>query len=188
MIRFDPTRVALVSASLLALSGCSEATLYEGDSFEGMTLTLYDADVGIYPSQSVLEDPNNPFAGSVMAPQTKWDVQSSGEPVAAFYAWATVNAVGPYGESQYYTAFDLKAVFEAGAASVDELSKIREQAIRAFQTVLDEFPDAVTYDASGQIPYELATPSYNAIVELGGTVTGGWILVTTADGSTKAVH
>jgi hypothetical protein len=171
----------------LALAGCTEATLYDGESLAGMTLTLYDADEGIHPNVSVLEDPNNPFATSVMAEQTKWDVQGSGEPVPAFYAWATVLARGPYGEAQFYVAKNLQTVFESGAASVDDLAQIRSQAIRAYQTVLDEFPGAVTYDATGQIPYELMTPSYLAIVELGGTVSGGWILVSAADGSTKAV-
>lgn len=182
------TSILLVLAGLcLGGVGCTEATLYDGESLAGMTLTLYDADVGIHPSTSVLEDPNNPFATSVMGDQTKWNVQDSGEPVPAFYAWATVLARGPYGEAQFYVAKNLQTVFESGAASVDDLAKIRLQAIRAYQSVLDAFPGAVTYDVTGQIPYELTTPSYLAIVGLGGTVSGGWILVTAADGSTKAV-
>jgi hypothetical protein len=180
--------VLLCLASLsFGAAGCTEATVYDGESLAGMTLTLYDADVGVHPSVSVLEDPNNPFATSVMGDQTKWNVQDSGQPVPAFYAWATVLARGPYGEAQFYVAKNLQAVFESGAASIDELALIRLQAIRAYQAVLDAFPGAVTYDVTGQIPYELTTPSYLAIVELGGTVSGGWILVTAADGSTKAV-
>jgi hypothetical protein len=183
--------IGLTGALLLgvaSLGGCSsDATFYYGQSIGGLQLSLSDPDEGIYPSLSALADPNNPFAHSTMGDQTKWNVQSSNEPVAAFYAWATVNARQPYGESQYYVAFNLKATYLAGAAAVDDLPAIRAQAIRAFQTVLDYFPDAVTYDATGKIPYDLATPSYQAIIDLGGTVAGGWVLLQTSDGHARAV-
>lgn len=172
----------------LGAAGCSsDAEFYYGESLAGLKLVLSDPDEGIYPSPAALLDPNNPFAGSAMGDQTKWDVQSSGEPVAAFYAWATVNARQPYGESQYYVAFNLKATYEAGAAAVDDLPMIRAQAIRAFQAVLDYFPGAETYDASGTITYELMTPSYQAILNLGGKVQGGWVLLQTANGQPRAV-
>ncbi len=175
-------------ALALGAAGCSsDAEFYYGESLAGLKLVLSDPDEGIYPSPSALLDPNNPFARSTMGDQTKWNVQSSGEPVAAFYAWATVNARQPYGESQYYVAFNLKATYGAGAAAVDDLPMIRAQAIRAFQTVLDYFPDAITFDASGTITYDLVTPSYQAILDLGGKVQGGWVLLQTANGQPRAV-
>jgi hypothetical protein len=176
-----------LSLGLGASSCTNDATFYYGEPLAGMKLSLYDSTVGIYPSKTVLADPENPFAHAVMGDQTKWDVQSSGELVAAFYAWATVNARQPYGESQYYVAFNLKGVYLSGAADIDELPAIRAQAIRAYQTVLDYFPDAVTYDASGTQTFDLATPSYQAILELGGKVQGGWILLQSADGQPKAM-
>jgi hypothetical protein len=45
----------------------------------------------------------------------------------------------------------------------------------------------VTYNNTGDIAYDLATPSYRAIIDLGGKVSGGWILVQTAEGNTRAV-
>jgi hypothetical protein len=180
--------LSLSGALALGAGGCtSDAEYYYGESLAGLKLALSDPDEGIYPSPSALLDPKNPFAHSTMGDQTKWNVQSSGEPVAAFYAWATVNARQPYGESQYYVAFNLKATYGAGAAAVDDLPSIRAQAIRAFQTVLDDFPEAVTYDATGTVAYDLATPSYQAILDLGGKVQGGWILLQNPDGQPRAV-
>jgi hypothetical protein len=180
--------LGLGAALALAATACSsDATFFYGESIAGKKLALYDPSEGIYPSNTALADPNNPFAHSSMGDQTKWNVQSSGELVAAFYAWATVNARQPYGESQYYVAFNLKGVYTTGAAEVDDLPAIRAQAIRAYQTVLDVFPDAVTYDATGTHTFDLATPSYQAILDLGGKVQGGWILLQTADGQPRAV-
>jgi len=123
-----------------------------------------------------------------MGDQTKWNVQMNKSlPVAAFYAWATLNAQAPYGESQYYVGYNLDATYMAEAAAVDDLPAIRAQAIRAFQTVLDDWPTAVTYDATGTIAYPLATPCYQAIVALGGTVSGGWVLVQDSTGHPLAV-
>jgi hypothetical protein len=82
---------------------------------------------------------------------------------------------------------DLLSIYQNGEASQEDLPRVRAQAIRAYQSVLDNFPDAVTYDATGTIAYELVTPSYKGIVEMGGTVQGGWVLVQTANGQDRAV-
>jgi hypothetical protein len=177
-------------AALLAIgaAGClADAKYYYGEDAGATTLTLADPDEGIYPSLAALSDPSNPYASSNLGADTKWNVQSKGGPVQAFYVWATVNARGPSGESQFYVALNLKAVFEASAAPKEALPAIHDQAIRAYQAVLDYFPDGVTFDATGKIPYELATPSYQAIVALGGKVQNNWVLVQTADGQSKAV-
>ena len=52
------------------------------------------------------------------------------------------------------TAFD-QAVFDDGL-------NFDGSSIRGFQAMLDYFPAAVTYDATGTIAYELATPSVEA--------------------------
>jgi hypothetical protein len=179
----------LLLAAAVGSSGCYDRANYVyGESLDGLTLQLHDPDVGIHPSQSVLEDPNNPFALNAPGEQTKWQIQSSGDHVAAFYAWATLLARGPYGEAQFYVANDLVAIYQNGEASQEELPRVREQAIRAYQSVLDNFPDAVTYDATGTIAYELVTPAYKGIVDLGGTVRGGWVLVRTANDQERAVR
>jgi hypothetical protein len=172
----------------LITTGCAA----DGDPWGGETipgaLDLYSDDEGVHPDRSVLDDPANPFATGELSDETVWRVQSSGGNVAAFYAWATANARGASGERQYYTALDLKAIYEQEQAVDDDLELTRDLAIRGFQAVLDYFPDAVTYDASGTVAYELATPSVLAIMDLGGEVMGGWVLVTRADGSVVAVQ
>jgi hypothetical protein len=160
---------------------------WQGEHLEDR-LTLATPDEGMYPDRSVLADPVNPFGLGALADTTVWQVQSNGGAVAAFYAWATLLARGPNGERQYYVALDLKAVYELSEAAEDQLPGIRDRAIRGFQLVLDKFPTAVTYDATGTITYDLATPSVEAILALGGKVQGGWVIVSTADGGRMAVR
>jgi hypothetical protein len=177
----------LVGACLLG-AGCSnDATFYYGDSLSDLRLSLHTDDEGIYPDTSALENPANPFADSALGPETKWNIQSGEGPIAAFYVWATVLVREPSGEPQFYVGQNLAAAYLSGDSRVDDPAEVRERAIRAYQTVLDEFPDSVTFDATGEIAYDLATPSYQGIVGLGGTVQGGWFLVTMENGQKRAV-
>lgn len=189
MTRKHPLSAGLVLVPLtLAWSGCSnDATFYYGDSLGDLTLSLYSANEGIYPDTSALADPDNPFATSSLGAETKWDVQSSEGPIAGFYVWATVLAREPSGEAQFYVGLDLATAFLSGDANVVDPPEIQAQGIRAYQSVLDQFPDSVTYDATGTIAYDLATPSYLGILSLGGEVQGGWFLVTKEDGQKRAV-
>ena len=178
----------LVLAAAVGISGCYEpASFVYGESLKDLTFQFHSTEVGIYPDASVLEDPNNPFVRSTLGAETKWQIQASGQPVAAFYAWATLLAREPGGEAQFYVGNNLLAIYQSGAASQEDLLKVKEQGIRAYQSVLDNFPDAVTYDATGTIAYDLVTPSYKGIVEMGGQVTGGWVLMSTANGQQRAV-
>jgi hypothetical protein len=54
--------------------------------------------------------------------------------------------------------------------------------VRAYQSVLDNFPDAVSYLADGVTFFPLNILAYDAIVELGETPTGGWVVVTSEEG------
>ena len=173
----------------LGLGGCADdGDPWSGENLAGMTLSLHSKDVGVYPDQSVLSDPGNPFAGGAIGEQTIWQIQSSGGNVAAFYAWATALARGASGERQYYAALDLKAIYQMNQAVAEDMPQVRDNAIRGFQAVLDHFPDAVTYDATGTIAWDLATPSVLAILEMGGKVEGGWVIVQTENGGKMAVR
>jgi len=178
----------LASSFAAVLPGCSEdATFYYEDSLSDLTLSLSDPDEGIYPSTAALVNPDNPFATANVGAETKWLIQSSGGPIASFYVWATLLARQPGGEAQFYVGENLRLAFQSGDSRVEDPVEAQARAIRAYQMVLDQFPDSVTYDASGTIAYDLVTPSYRAIVALGGTVQGGWILVTKEDGQQRAV-
>jgi len=64
---------------------------------------------------------------------------------ARFYLWATALARRPSGENQYYTAKALHELFDANSnvLSTDELA--REQALKAYKSVLDNFWGSVTF-------------------------------------------
>ena len=173
---------ASVVASLGLLAACAvEGTPLAPIDLDSIEFHVCGPDMGVHPDDSVLVDPDNPFAGLVISDDMKWEIQSAGSTVAAFYSWATINARIPGGESQYYAALNLKAVVDHDLGPASQMPVARELAIRGFQSVLDHFPDAVTYDATGTVAFELATPSFQAIVDLGGTPVG-WILVDTPDG------
>jgi hypothetical protein len=169
-------------------TGCAaDGSPWSGDEVPGAPLRFSSDDEGVHPDTSVLDDPANLFATGALTDDTVWQLQTSGGNVAAFYAWATALAGGATGERQYYTALDLKAIFELDQADADDLPVVKDRAIRGFQAMLDYFPDAVTYDATGTIAYELATPAVVAIEDLGG-VAVGWVLVATEDGGVVAVR
>ncbi|QDE71396.1 hypothetical protein BHS07_33460 [Myxococcus xanthus] len=179
----------LLLACAGVVTGCYDpASFVYGESLDGLTLQFHSPDVGIYPDQSVLDDPNNPFRSSTPGTETKWDIESRAGNVAAFYSWATLLAREPGGEAQFYVGNNLLAIYQNGEARQEDLPQVRLQAIRAYQTMLDSFPDAVTYDATGTYAYDLATPAYKGIVEMGGAVQGGWVLMSTAGGGDRAVR
>jgi len=180
-------RAALMS--LLGGVACAEPPEYVyGERVTDLTFTLCDAEMGIHPSRAALACEANPFARGGVGAETKWRVETSGGPVAAFYAWATVLAAEPTGEHQFYAASNLARIYRGALAEQDDLETVREMAIAGFQVVLDAFPESVSYDATGSIAFRLATPAYRGIVDLGATPAGGWVLVATADAGEQAVR
>jgi hypothetical protein len=174
---------------VLALSGCTKTPAYVyGRSLNDLVFHVTGPDMGIHPDQTVLDDADNPFAGSPPSDDGKWALEAGAGPVAAFYSWATINAHNPYGEAQYYAGHDLQQIFRTGQAEDSLLPVAKDLSIRAYQAVLDHFPDSVTYDSTGKIPMSLATMSLQGILGLGGTPQGGWALVKGEDGLDHAVH
>ena len=153
-----------------------------------MTFELFSLQTGVHPYNDILVDPSNPFAAGGVGRETKWDVLDAGAPVASFYAWGTVLVTEPSGEAQFYTSTALREIYALELADPTELWAVRELALAGFQSLLDNFPDSVTYDATGRVAYPLAPQAYDGIVSLGGTVEGGWQKVTLADGSTTVVQ
>lgn len=179
-------RVCLFTA--VVASSCAEpAEFVYGERVTDLVFELCDPTMGVHPSRTVLACPSNPFVGGVGA-ETKWRIQTAGGPVAAFYAWATILASEATGEHQYYAATNLKAIFQGAEADQEDLERVREMAIAGFQSVLDNFPESNSFDATGTVAFRLATPAYRGIVELGGRPTGGWVIVATADAGEQAVR
>lgn len=181
-----------LAGAALALAGLSGCDIEPSEPRFGIQLTdlefnLYSEDMGIYPSDDVLADPANPFRETGVGDDAKFEILEAGGNVATFYAWATLLAVAPNGENQYYTAVALEGMTETGEVPDSEISIVRDMARRAYTAVLVYFPNSVTFAANEIQFFRLATPAYQGIVRLGGIPPAGWVLVETPDGGQEAV-
>jgi hypothetical protein len=157
-------RLALTCSMLLLISGCG---VDSGDgevrtSVELPTdnvLNLYCADIGLNNETCVLDDPDNPYARTPFTtgdPDVVDDFNTAkfalardvvGNPKATFYVYATALARAPSGENQWYTA---RALHELYTASGSDL--IKNQAIRAYRSNLDNFFDSATFFVANFLP------------------------------------
>ncbi len=154
----------LLGFGVLVAGGCSSPSDKDGVVINGIVLptdvvlNLACEDVGIYPETCVLGDPENPFITTTIVEfdennplqDDKFDLLATipAGPTGAkarFYLWATALARRPSGENQYYTAKALHELFDANSnvLSTDELA--REQALKAYKSVLDNFWGSVTF-------------------------------------------
>lgn len=156
---------AVASVLLVAgISGCNE----ERDSGDGtlinaiilptdVVLNFYCADVGVYPESCVLDDPENPFSTTTILEfdvnnpdaTNKFDLFNSipAGPTGAkarFYFWATALAQRASGENQFYTAIALHELFDANSNVLSKDELVREQALKAYESVLQNFFGSVT--------------------------------------------
>ena len=176
-----------ICAILLSVS-CGEAGRFiYGDTLDQVELSLNDSTLGIHPSLSVMDDPNNPFRFARSGAETKWEIESAGYPVARFYSWATWLATEATGEHQYYTALALRDIYRQGLVPEEKREQVRQLAIRAFHAMLAFFPDAVTYDFSGTVAFPLARDAYQAIVDLEGDPSP-WRLVEDIEGEEVVIQ
>ncbi len=154
-----PLALLVAMAVLVTATGCDEPDNDEGtvistiDLPSDILLDLACADVGINAEPCILQDPDNPYRTTTIlefqennpdAPN-KFTLQggipggSSGAK-ARFYLWATALARFPSGENQFFTA---QALHELYTASNDPI--IRDQALRAYQSMLDNFFGSVVF-------------------------------------------
>lgn len=150
---------------LLVASGCEERGGGDGIVINeiilptDVVLNLYCEDVGIFDETCVLDDPENPYA-LVATPEfdvnnpdpnqpTKFDLLANIPPgptgaKARFYLWATALARRQNGENQWYTARALYELFDANSNPISKDEIVRAQALKAYQSVLDNFFGSVT--------------------------------------------
>jgi len=184
------TARSLLLVATVSLASCEIAPseYVFGFNVTGKRFALYSETIGIHPSQDALLDPNNPFKDYGVGSETKWEILADGGNVATFYAWSTLLAKQPSGEHQFYTGIALTGIYLAAEAPDEDLETVRAMAIAAFQSVLDNFPESVTFEASGKRSSRLATFAFNRIIDLGGQVRGDWVLVALPNGGTEAVR
>ena len=153
----------VIGLGALLTSGCEEMDSSDGTVINAIllptdvVLNLACEDVGIADETCVLGDPENPFVNTPIIEfdpndpdaDNKFDLFNSipSGPTGAkarFYFWATALARRQSGENQFYTALALHELFDANSnlVSTDEL--IREQALKAYRSVLDNFFGSVT--------------------------------------------
>jgi len=178
----------LLPLLLTALAGCATdlpvpAYRY-GTVLADLAFQVSDPGMGIHPNTSILRDPENPFVEGISL-EGKFAALSD-SPVAGFYGMGTALAGQPTGEHQFYTAVSLDAIH--AEREVDDPGLVRDMAIRAYQSVLDNFPGSVTFDVTGRTSFELGPLAIDGIEGLGGQVQNGWVKVPTADGGFTAVQ
>ena len=156
---------ALIAGSMILLStGCSEV---DGGTVQNTvqlptdsTLNFRCENEGIYLDRCVLDNPENPYVSVAITepkdeepddpctdlydPTSKFTLSDDApSSKARYYLWATALAkgVGLQGENQYFTAFYLQAVYaESGSPTT------REQALKAYRSLLDNYFLGVTFD------------------------------------------
>ena len=161
-----------VVVGFFVLSGCDERDSGDGEVINNIilptdvVLNLHCEDVGIGEETCVLDDPENPYAlvatgefdpNDPLSPRKFLLLQDippgpSGAK-ARFYLWATALARFPSGENQWYTARALHELFDANSNPVSKDEIVREQALKAYQSVLDNFFGSVTF--FGAVPVGL---------------------------------
>ena len=109
-------------------------------------------------------------------------------PIGGFYAFGSSLVAIPTGEHQFYTAKQLHSIYDQRLADPQDIAMIREMAIRGYQSTLDNFSGAVTYDTTGRFAFEVGPLAIDGIHALGGDVLNGWVQVTTTDGGTTVVR
>ena len=185
------TRQLLSGMAIAVLcTGCPDQPdprFRDGVDLKAVTFTVTDVDMGIHPTQSILDDKGNPFRNSPIDLEAKFLIEDEGNNAAGFYGWGTVLAREPTGEHQYYAATKLQGLYEDREVENRRLETVRDMGVRAYQSVRDNFPDSVSYDETGRFSWRLAPLAYHGILELGGVVQGGWEEVVTADGGTTVV-
>ena len=110
--------------------------------------SFYCPDEGVGEENCVLYNPVNPYARAAVNatnPETnvvyKWELNDEPQSILSkFYLWATVHAVEPQGENQFYAAENLHRLFsQEGNVSV------QEQAKKGYRSLLDNFFGSVTF-------------------------------------------
>ncbi len=106
-----------------------------------VVLTLSCEDAGVHPEKCVLDDADNPFSAANVNMENVWDLNDDCPTAKSkFYLWATILAKIPMGEHQYFTARSLHELYTEG-----ESENAREQAKKAYRSVLDNFFDSTTW-------------------------------------------
>lgn len=130
-----------------------------------------DTNEGIYPSKAVLDNEKNPFRNVLVDMRSfKWDVEnftynSTDSSALKYYCWATCLAQDPNGLAQFHVAERLKEIYKSEKDPTKK-EEIRKRAVRAYYSVLANFPDARQYGKDGH-SWNLLVGSVKSIKSIG---------------------
>ena len=163
---FRAAAILLMGLAVMVTGGCDGGPEPEDSQLVNFiklptdtVLNLYCENVGIADETCVLDDPENPYATTTIIEPSrtvsgnKFDLYNAipkgpSGAKARFYLWATALAYRQSGENQYYTALALHELFDANSTAIGEEGSedelIREQAKKAYRSVLDNFFGSVT--------------------------------------------
>lgn len=150
-----------------------------------------DKNEGVYPCKAVLDNDNNPYKNVLMS-NLKWSIQSTtGNFAAKYYSWATCLAQDPNGESQYYTAMNLKDIANKMSTETSKDSTFKDstqkRAIRAYYSVLVNFPNTRLYaSANDKVGWSALPLCVGAIKLLGGNPSP-YVNVKTTNGDSTTI-
>lgn len=145
--KLNALKAALLSVSILMVTGCAEVDSEDGQVSNSINLpvdsvlTLFCPDAGIAGEPCVLNDPDNPYATTPVSDANKFDLNNAAPSAKArYYLWATAQAMSPRGENQFNVAAALHEMFTQSGSVL-----AREQAIRAYRSVLDNYFNSATF-------------------------------------------
>ena len=137
--------VMLAGSMILLTAGCdaedSGVVRNEVPLPTDSTLNFACENEGIFPEDCVLENAENPYVTVNVTDDTKFQLNDDAPSAKArYYLWATALARQPSGENQYFTALSLHEVYGESASPTT-----REQALKAYRSVLDNFFFSATF-------------------------------------------
>jgi len=155
----------LLGLLVLTVTGCdpdkSDGTVKNSTALPiDDRLNLECANEGIYLETCVLDDSSNPYRNSFIKEfdpngpddqETKFDQVEELTPPgpegakSRFYFWATALARRSSGENQFFTAVALHELYTSGGGADGGSPNAREQAIKAYRSVLENYFGSVTF-------------------------------------------
>jgi hypothetical protein len=178
--------------AVASVSACAQPDFdYAGTDLTAVKLGTLLPGEGVHPSRTALDAPENPFSSFHLSPDEMWqlgDPAASPNPAVGFFAFASCLAYSPRGELQLHTAGQLMRILDTcvpaadGTPSTvcgftpDEQAAIKTHAAEGLQSLLDNFPDDVSYTAEGY-QYRLAPIAIERLRALGVPFKGNWIVI-----------
>jgi len=109
----------------------------------GVEFTPMDSTVGVWPSQSALYDPSNPFAGYAIYDANKWDIcnHKSLSKIDGYYCWSTALAQRNSHDNQFYAANLAYEIYKTLPDSNQNKQVARSIAMHGFRQLFENFPN-----------------------------------------------